>query len=268
MTRKIGSFNNPFTGETDWLVPDTVKELSILSQQICDVKSETKQEIGFELTNDNDKKVIILTGKTHGYSCSRELDELLFATELSKALYEEKTIEESDFMKKVISDIRKDLCKNIEINSGIFMQENQYDGIGFISSNGVKAITIEKISFGKVDYSSNQVEITLHDCTGPSILKNISNPVVSFYTKDHELSIPVSNIKSEGLGSLREYVLQISVLDIIATESKENIEYEVFEDINIDNEEAVQKFLASRGKLINSGYVDQDQTEDYFDDIL
>lgn len=270
MGRKVGSYINPVTKQTNWLDVDLVGRLSILPHQVTQIKSNQEGYVRYSLIGDNESQTINLIAKydNNGEEVSsdpQKMPELDFADQFAKALYSRNTVEAAPLMIAAKKITMQGICDKM-LAKGILFGNTVLSGIGFIYAIGKKVITIEELSIK--GHGDGSITLSLRNCVGNVSLKNLIGPSVVFYTGNYKLEVKDLVLKVDSSDLIRTY--EIGTADITISNSDEKIEHDAMPiNFNDDDEgEALENFLISRRDLLDDCSTVEDTLEDRFADIF
>jgi uncharacterized Zn ribbon protein len=181
MSRRVGNFVNPQTGEDDWLEPDTV-ELIVLQPTMVTRVSETVQTpIDFKLSNDDANHVIALSAKytANGTTYSSNpvsMDEEEFANQFAQQVYSDKALDEAEIVKQAKNTAVQDLSRRL-MDNNVLIGGMKLKGLGFVIVEGDKVMTIDELEFEYTVENSHGIKtVVLKNCVGNASLQNLANP--------------------------------------------------------------------------------------------
>lgn len=271
MSRKVGSFTNPNSGETDWFEPDTISMVILQSRMITKVGDTVQTAIDFELGNDNAKKVVTLQAKytTNGTTFTSkivEADELEFGAQFVDRVYADDALDNAKIVEEMKSEAIKDLTKRL-MDNGVLIGGMEVEGIGFILVDGDKVLTVEELTFEYSVVENQPVNtVTLKNCVGQAALKNLNNPEIEFYTEGYKISVVNPQLKEEKEGRLKDYVVNAS--DVLVSKSSNMPKYTSFENFNPNDEAALEEFISSRKSLLDDTIEQDEDLDDRFGSLF
>lgn len=274
MTRKVGDFINPETGEKDWLEPDTVGYIILNPMSISVVGEPHEGLVNFRLDNDDNEQKILLYAEYEkdGHKVSSEpqqIDELPFAEELAEHVYKGEMVDNGPLTRSAKDKAFNDIVTRM-FENGVITDGTALEGIGFVESNGKKMLTIERLEFDD-DNEDESIQARLIDCAGIADLKSLTAPLITFYSNNHATPQKVSiagikEIKDTRPGFLKEYTVSFAKDSMVVTE-EEPIEYE---DISYDpeDEESVEYFVAVRRAMLDESSSSKQEVDEDLMEIL
>jgi hypothetical protein len=267
MGKRVGNYTNPQTGEEDWLEPDSVGMIVLQSKIITKVGEVNQSSIDFKLSASADENNILLTAEysTNGQkyiSKPAETPSETFADVLKDYIYADKTLDDSQLIKDMKDKACQDLSQRL-MDNNILIGGMQFAGIGFVTADGDKMLTIESIDFDYTVQNNSGVRTAkLNNCVGTASLTNLENPQVVLYTGSYKIELIGIEVKQAEEGRLKDYVL--SIQDIKITSDSSMPEHKVYESMNLNNEDFVDSFIEERKKLLPSVNNEDDDFDDRF----
>ncbi len=268
MGRQVGNFTDPITGKKHWLEVNTVKNIKLTPLKVSKFKNNNNSLIEFKLDNIDMLKVITLTaqyeldGKIYK-SDACQMDELEFAEELAKSVYEQSTLDMNPMIKKAKDQAYEEL-RSILLSEGIIIGDISLKGIGFICSTGKKTTTIDLINGSITNSGSAKLEL-LH-CVGNISLSNLIEPSIEFYSSSVKLFINNFSIHEETEDVVKSYCIECSDIEITTDIQEEVIVPRT--SFNPGNDEEIEDFLIERTGMLDDCTNRDDILEERFSDIF
>jgi hypothetical protein len=267
MGRKVGNFTNPDTGQLNWLDMANVPKLPMIPDQITRFKDVRQTLVTYRLKVDEPNKQVQLIAEYEYQgakitSAEQNMDEELFARQLSECIYADNTVDSTPLVVEAKRLALQDIGEKL-LDSGAIMGNAILSGIGFVRSKEIRVITIDSMLV--TAYQNGTADIRLSNCVGNAALKNLIEPNIVFYTDSHRLEISGFTIKEDNNDLVRNYI--VTVADITVLPKNEEISYEAIE-LNMDDEETVERFLLSRRSLLIDNSSTEDELDERFADML
>lgn len=268
MGRRVGSFVDPITGEDNWLDVSTVKNIKVapITARCFGSQNNLNPLIEFKLDNVDMLKVITLVAE---YDCGekvyrsdvQQVDELVFGENLAQVVYDEQTIDSADFMKEMKNDAIEDL-KGRLLSDGIFMDDIELSGAGFVYSKNLKVMTIDKIKI--VINDNNTANVSLINCVGNVSLSNLIEPEIYFNCSGIMKLKFDFEILEENEGSVKSYLLRV---DHIETMDEDGTSFKPI-NLNTERDESIEEFIMNRKEMLDDFSGRDDSLDDRFADIF
>lgn len=267
MGRRVGEFINPETGEKDWLDVSTVKNIRLLPEKAVCFNDYCDFVIEYKLDNIDMLKVVTLTaeaeiGKKKYKSEPQYIDELEFAHYLAEVVYDDRTIDNEEFMLDLKERAKNDLQYKL-LRDNYIIGNFELDGAGFVYSGDKKVMTIEKMAIRVEDVDTINVELI--DCVGPIDLGNVIDPKIVFYSSDLEIKIDNFQIKSSTHSRLKKYTVHPKL--IFVSETDEHVYFDVIQPGD-NQDEYIDELIANRQAMLDDLSKRENLLDERFADIL
>lgn len=273
LSRKVGNFINPKTGENDWLEPDTIHLVLLQPTMVTKVGNVSQSPIEFKLGNIDENRTITLKAiykdnDSIYQSEVIEMDEELFANEFSEKVYNSEQVDECNIVINAKSEAIKDLTKQLMENN-ILIGGMELDGLGFVMIDDDKLMTIEELSFYYNVQGTNAIKtINIKDVVGQASLPNLLEPIIKFYTDEFLVTISGIEVTESLEGALKSYTATIEEIKVEKISNSSLPNYTDYGKIHADNEELLNSFIKDRRSLLDD-FIEQDDDLDMrFNDLF
>jgi hypothetical protein len=269
--RKVGNYIYPGDGTEDWFEPDTVGMVVLDPLTITRFGDTNSTPISFSLSNNSEKKVIILiaeytVGNRKFVSNCIEMPEEEFGDQATQKIYEDKHIDQAPILieakKKAVENLTSKL-----LDAGILTGGMRFAGIGLIKIDGDNVLTAEAFDVSyTVERGVGTKSVKISQVVGQASLKNLENPEITLWTGTHKISLVRPEVKESIEAALKEYT--VVVQDIIIEKCMEKPEYVVFENPNFDNEEFLENFIKTRKEMLDESINHDKCLDERFEDLF
>lgn len=273
MSKRVGSFINPTTGEEDWLEPETISMVVLQPKMVTRVGEVNQSAIDFKLSASADENNILLTAEytvngTKYTSNPSSMTSEAFAEEFATIVYSDKALDESEMIKEAKNQASQDLTRRLMDNS-ILMGGMQFAGFGFVMVEDDKVMTLEVIDFEYTVQGGTAVRTAqIRNCVSQASLLNLDGPQVKLWTGTHRIELvnPVVNANDSVEGRVKQYKLTIS--DLVITPDTTMPEHKVYENPNFNDEAFLDAYISERKTLLDDLSAKDDALDDLLDDII
>lgn len=256
MAKRYGNFVNPTTGETDWLEPSTISIVALQPKMVTRVGETSQSAIDFKLDCTPDEEHITLvaeyTADNKKYtSAAIMIPSETFAEAFAPVVYQDIALDESDMIKQAKDEASQDLTRRL-MDNNVLMGGMQFAGFGYVYVENEKVMTIELIDFEyKIENGRPVKNARIRNCVSQASLANLENPQIKFYTGTHlvELLGPVVDVEKSTEGRVKNYALTIE--DITIKTNGEMPQHTVFDEVDFDSEEFVDRFVSDRKNMLD-----------------
>lgn len=267
MSKKVGSFTNPNTGEEDWLEPSTISIVIVQPKMVTRVGETNQSAIDFKLDCTTDEEHITLVAEytVSGvkYSSAPVLMPVEeFAIDFANLIYADRALDEADLIKEAKDQASQDLTRRL-LDNNILMGGMQFSGFGFVNVGGDKVMSIDIVEFEYAIQSGQPVKSAMiRNCVSQASLLNLENPQIEFFTGTHKVVLVNPVVKQEGTleGRIKTYALSID--DIVVTVDASMPDHKVYEACDFDNESFLDAFVEERKSLLDDIVGDDSDLDD------
>lgn len=272
MSRRVGEFYDPITGEKDWVVINQVNSISkrIFPRRIKCTTPDGLQytsEVTFELNNIDMLNVVTLTASVKiddkkYTSEQQQMNELEFANIVADCVYNDRELDEPEEIQELIDAAMQDL-KGSLFDDMVIVDGLSLESTGFVTVDGHKVNTIDKVD---IDILDNRYKLHLKNCTGPLSISKLESPKIEFHSSGLTFLIDYFTLEEENDGKLKSYTIET---DELLYHRSEQTNY--FDPVKLDtsDDESIGNFINNRKKYLDNIYDNEDNSlEDRFSDIF
>ena len=273
MSRRVGEFVDPNTGEQDWLEPDKVDQV-VLNPSVISIIGESEEGIvNYKLGNIDEEKVITLTAlyETNDdetiESDVQKMDELEFANELAHYIYAGEMVDRGELISAAKAKAFESIVESL-FSKGLIVDNTSLEkGFGFVYSGDKKLLTVESIILNRANEDNKKVDVTV-SCVGVARLSNLSSPSINHYYGDYEIKIDeIINAKLVTDGSIKTFSFETTPDNISVREVTNDYGTDLsYSNLDISDMDAVDDFISLRRSYLDTEDPNK-ENKDKMDDL-
>lgn len=270
MATKVGNYINPVTGEDDWVVMEEVTRVVLPKTPLAIFGDQNRSSfINYKFSYNQKTELVEMTGgldfnHKKVYSEIYTIQPITFADALKETVYSMGAFEDTDLIKGLTEQIKKDIQSKLLAN-GIFGETNSLFGEGYIIVNGDRMFVFDTMQYAVG--TPHKITIKAKNVVSSASIDRVEKPSLVFKTTDYTINIPHLNELSSTDGSL--FTIDLTATSIsLKNEANEILFTKPMSSLQPETDEYEEEYNLRFNQLTGLSETAEDVIEDRFDDLF